>query len=143
MISMLQTIAAGTIAKAVERHRAMTLLDDLATFEAKPLYSYDWRCRTLSAARLRDHLERGEVLHLPDGAAWAIVIPRDNLWLGFGHGEDGALAELLRAIRADASRRPDQELRALVPMAPPLRRALLAAGYVDDGHRELCYELQL
>jgi GNAT superfamily N-acetyltransferase len=124
--------------------RLPVLLDDLATSEVEPLYIYDWRCRTLSEGRLRDHLERGQALHLPGSRAWAVVIPRDNLWVGFGHGEEAALAELLRAIRADSAparpgaARPCGDGKSAQPCAPRRRlrrrrpsRAVLRAALLE------------
>jgi ribosomal protein S18 acetylase RimI-like enzyme len=105
-----------------------------------PLYSVGWRFLELKEARLAGHLARGEVVALPEGGAWAIVEPDEHLWLGYAHGDGSALGDLLRAVRRQPAVQPPQRVRALVPRESALARALTAAGYVDTGHGEQCYE---
>lgn len=107
------------------------------------LYAAAWRFLELSPARLRGHLERGEVLGSADGRAWALVVPDGDVWLGYAHGADEALDDLLRMLPAHPEREAGGKLRALVPAETTLYHALLRAGYTTSGDGELCYELRL
>ncbi|HZW04402.1 MAG TPA: GNAT family N-acetyltransferase, partial [Anaerolineaceae bacterium] len=103
------------------------------------LYAFHWRFQPLGRDALRDHLSAGQVLHLPDSDAWAIVDYEDT-WLGFGHGAPEPLATLLRGLLAHPALSTGQELFALTPPECELARQMVAAGFRQDAHGERCYE---
>ncbi len=106
------------------------------------LYSHGWTAYDLTEARLRAHLERGEVRGLADGAAWAIVPPSDwgGFWLAHAHGAPGELARLLLALRRAPQAKEGTYLRAHLPQEPDLAAALEAAGYTVGEHWAHIYE---
>jgi GNAT superfamily N-acetyltransferase len=120
---------------------AFDQLHDTIAPTAPRLYCVGWRYRALTAERLREHLEAGEVLALPDTDAWAIVVPDDDVWVGAAYGEPDALTELLRAIPAHPARTPGGSVRALTPRASSFAEALTLAGYRAGTSGERCYEL--
>jgi GNAT superfamily N-acetyltransferase len=105
------------------------------------LYCVGWRYRALTAERLREHLEAGEILGLPETDAWAIVVPDDTIWVGAAYGEPDALTELLRAIPAHPARTSDSAVRALTPSTSPFAETLSMAGYRAGTSGERCYEV--
>ncbi|HEU4328255.1 MAG TPA: GNAT family N-acetyltransferase [Roseiflexaceae bacterium] len=106
------------------------------------LYSHGWTAYDLTEARLRAHLERGEVHALKGGAAWAIVPPSDwgGFWIAHAHGAPGELARLLLALRRAPEPKEGTYLRAHLPQEPTLAAALEAAGYTIGEHGAHFYE---
>ncbi len=108
--------------------------------EMHGLYGAGWTWETLSEAKLRTHLERGQVLALRDdrGAttAAAIVMDSEPRWksLPVAH-VDGSVAHaaaLARGLRRHAASLCLDKVEAMVPVSPGLREAFGEAGYEND-----------
>jgi hypothetical protein len=111
--------------------------------QTRRLYCADWRYRALNADRLREHVQRGEVLSLPGTEAWAIMTGDEEaggVWLGYADGPERDLVALLQQVRALPARRADGEVLALFPRGAAIAQRLRDAGYTEVGHEELCYE---
>lgn len=140
---------AGAPAAGVPPKRFEDLLHDLADSpllaRTGGLYTYDWCTFELTEERLRAHIERGEVVSLEDGGAWAIAVPngRGGVWLAHVEGQGSNLERMCLAIRAGLEPGDDAYARALLPMDAPHIRALQAAGFADEGHQMRVYELRM
>jgi hypothetical protein len=108
------------------------------------MYFLNWRNLDLTAARLHEHLERGEVLALPGEQAWAIAAPRDEGGMQLAHVEGAAPAieRLCVALRASGAA-DDKPLQALIPSGATCLPALLAAGFAPTPYLMRVYELRL
>jgi GNAT superfamily N-acetyltransferase len=133
---------------ALPPERLASLLDDLSRSDllsrSAGMYFLNWRNLDLTAARLREHLERGEVLALPGEEAWAIAAPRDEGGMQLAHAE-GALPRIERlcaALRV-SSAAADKPLQALIPADAACLPALLAAGFAPTPYLMRVYELRL
>ncbi|HEU5099297.1 MAG TPA: GNAT family N-acetyltransferase [Roseiflexaceae bacterium] len=128
--------------------RLDSLLADLARSDllsrCAGMYFLNWRNLDLTAARLREHLERGEVLALPNEDAWAIVARRDEGGLQIAHieGRPPAIKNLSTALRMSETT-DEQPLQALVPPNAASLPALLAAGFTPTPYLMRVYELRL
>jgi hypothetical protein len=132
-----------------------SLMDDLARSELLAqcggMYFLDWRNLNLTAARLRAHLERGEVLALPralsadegDERAWAIVVPRHEggFWLAHIEGPPEQVGRLGAAISM-AAEPAEEYARALLPPDAGCIPALRAAGFEPTTYLMRVYELR-
>ncbi len=137
-------------ASALPPERLAALLGDLARSpllaRSVGMYSFDWRNLDLTAAQLRGHLERGEVVGLPGASAWAIVVPREDgggAWLAHVEGERAEVERLCAAIRTGAEPGEKTYLRALLPPDAPCIPALLGAGFGPPEDPMRVYELRL
>jgi hypothetical protein len=93
------------------------------------LYADGWSFATPTPARLRQHLERGQVVAVPGVRGWAIV--QDD-----GESDDpmialaaGDLEPLLHALRAHPHVQRNGELGLLLPLDGAGARLAIAAGY--------------
>jgi GNAT superfamily N-acetyltransferase len=135
-------------AVALPPERLAALLDDLGRSpllaQTGGMYSYGWRNLDLTAARLREHLARGEVLGLPGDTTWAIVVPRDEggIWLAHVEGAGTMLERLIKAVLASAEPFDRRYARALLPPEAACIPALLAAGFEEDEDHMRVYELR-
>jgi GNAT superfamily N-acetyltransferase len=133
---------------ALPPSRLDSLLADLATSDllsrCAGMYFLNWRNLDLTEVRVREHLERGEIVALPGEQAWAIVAPRDEGGMQLAHVEGAlpAIEQLCMALRAgDAV--AEQPLQALVPPDAACMPALLAAGFALTPYLVRVYELRL
>ena len=108
------------------------------------MYFLNWRNLDLTAARLREHLERGEVLSLPGEDAWTIAAPRDEGGMQLAHVEGTlpAIERLCAALRI-SSTAAEKPLQALIPADAACLPALLAAGFAPTPYLMRVYELRL
>ncbi|GAB4204326.1 MAG: hypothetical protein OHK0022_29380 [Roseiflexaceae bacterium] len=108
------------------------------------LYAYGWTAFDLTEARLRAHLEQGEVQALADGSAWAILPKSDwgGFWVAHAQGAPEPLERLLLALRRANAPQEGTYLRAHFPQEPALTAALEAAGYTLGEHGAHIYESQ-
>lgn len=136
------------LTQALPPERLESLLADLAQSDllarSAGMYFLNWRNLDLTAARLREHLERGEVLALPDENAWAIAAPRDEGGMQLAHveGAPPAIERLCAALRAGGTA-DDKPLQALIPAGSACLPALLAAGFAPTPYLMRVYELRL
>lgn len=109
------------------------------------LYSYSWLAQELTEARLREHLERGEVRGLAGGRAWAVAPPSEwgGRWLAHAEGDPAELARIFTALRHDPEPHDGPALRMQLPAATPWLPALLAAGLERGEHDQHLYELSI
>jgi len=143
-------LADGPAVSIVPPDRLPTLMNDIAKSallaQTGGLYTYDWCTFELTEERLRTHVARGEVWALADADAWAIVMPnqRRGVWLAHIEAAGGGVVQQIgAAIRAQLAPTDEVYVRALLPSTAPHVRALLAAGFSDDGHQMHIYELRL
>jgi GNAT superfamily N-acetyltransferase len=128
--------------------RLDALLADLARSEllsrSAGMYFLNWRNLDLTAARLREHLGRGDVLALPGEDAWAIVAPRDEGGMQLAHveGTRPAIERLCAALRV-SEKVDGRPLQALIPADAGCLAALLAAGFAPTPYLMRVYELWL
>jgi GNAT superfamily N-acetyltransferase len=133
---------------ALPPKRLDVLLDDLARSDllsrSAGMYFLNWRNLDLTAARLRAHLERDEVLALPGEDSWAIVAPRDEGGLQLAHVEGTlpGIERLCAALRI-GDKAEDKPLQALIPPDAACLPALLAAGFAPTPYLMRVYELRL
>jgi GNAT superfamily N-acetyltransferase len=93
------------------------------------LYADGWSFATPTPARLRGHLERGEVIAVPGIRGWAIVQDdgeSDDLMVALAAGD---LEGLLYALRAHPHVRRRGELGLLLPLDGSVARLATGAGY--------------
>ncbi len=122
----------------------MALLERSAVFAAgHRLYAIGWRWPVLTPGRLAGHLRAGEVAgyRRADRSLAAVALTphahdflaeRGRLWIGLLDGEQEPVADLLRALRKQATTTPDREVLAFVPEGSPWPQLLEVAGYVHD-----------
>jgi predicted N-acetyltransferase YhbS len=109
------------------------------------LYGARWTWQELSAGHVVQLLEAGQVSArcAAGGEVIALVTTHpepedDTVWLGFADGDPAAVAELARAIRAQASELGANEVATMLPDLAWLRDAFHTAGYgVGDWEGEL------
>jgi GNAT superfamily N-acetyltransferase len=100
------------------------------------LYSVDWAAQELSAARVAELLDKGQVAaeRTPQGHISALIIVcvepgDDEMWIGFADGQPPALGHLARAIRGYAAPAAVDRVRIMLPGLDWLREAFRAAGF--------------
>lgn len=100
------------------------------------LYTHDWAAQELSAKRVAQHLERGQIAaeRTADGQIAALIVvcaePGDEeMWIGFADGQPPALTQLATAARAYAAQAGAETIRMMIPGLDWLREAFRAAGY--------------
>jgi GNAT superfamily N-acetyltransferase len=100
------------------------------------LYSLDWAWQELSAERLAQFLDSGQMMArlAPGGGLLALALavnePTDEeMSIGFADGRPAAVTTLLRALRAHAAQACAQKLRVMLPNLDWLRDAFHGAGY--------------
>jgi GNAT superfamily N-acetyltransferase len=141
-------IQGSSHAIALPPERLDSLLADLASSDllsrSGGMYFLNWRNLDLTAARLREHLERGELLSLPGEDAWAIAAPRDEGGMQLAHveGTPPAIERLCAALRV-SSTAAEKPLQALIPADAACLPALLAAGFAPTPYLMRVYELRL
>jgi len=124
-----------------------SLLADLARSDllsrSAGMYFLNWRNLDLTAARLREHLEQGEVLALPGEDAWAIAAPRDEGGMQLAHieGTLPAIEHLCAALRVSDTF-AEKPFQALIPPDAICLPALLAAGFAPTPYLMRVYELR-
>lgn len=100
------------------------------------LYSADWAWQELSARRVTQFLEGGQMAarFAPDGQVLALATVHfdpgdDRMWVGFADGEPSAVSDLATDIRVYAAERGAQQAGIMLPDLDWLRNAFRAAGY--------------
>lgn len=100
------------------------------------LYSADWAWQELSARRLVELLDSGQVVARVDGSGnLAAVVTMhhhagdDEMWIGVAEGQPQAVADLAMAIRAEAAAVGVARVRIMLPELPWLREAFQTAGF--------------
>ena len=108
--------------------------------EMHGLYGAGWTWETLTEARLRAHLERGQVLALQDDrgttTAAAIVMDIEPRWklvpVGYVDGSGAHAKALARGLRRHAASLCLDKVEAMISVSPELREAFGQAGYEND-----------
>jgi GNAT superfamily N-acetyltransferase len=126
-----------TFLSPVHTAQVRAFLDDsLVLAHVQGLYSFDWAWQELSAERVSEFLEGGQMAagFAPDGRLATLAPirfdPNDGtLWLGFADGESAAVAALARGLRGHATRIGADKVRVMLPDVDWLRAAFRAAGY--------------
>jgi GNAT superfamily N-acetyltransferase len=130
------------------------ILNGLRLAEMGGLYGAGWAWQQLTAAKLRVHLERGQLLALrdSDGAidAAAIIADADEDWkalpVAYVDGTNPHAEILARALRHYAASLCLEKVEVAIPAASPLCQALADAGYQPEVETETeiwIYELHL
>lgn len=100
------------------------------------LYSSGWEWQELSAQRVHDFLDRGQIAarFAPDGSLSALALldtepDRERTWVCFADGEPSAVTALASDVRGIASRAGVDKVGSMLPDVVWLREAFRAAGY--------------
>ncbi|HSR29144.1 MAG TPA: GNAT family N-acetyltransferase [Anaerolineae bacterium] len=100
------------------------------------LYSADWAWQELSARRINQFLEAGQMVarFAPDGQVLALATVHfhpgdDRMWVGFADGEPAAVSDLATDIRAYAAERGAQQVGIMLLDLDWLRDAFRTTGY--------------
>jgi GNAT superfamily N-acetyltransferase len=112
------------------------LANGLVMAHTHGLYNMNWAWQELSAERVAQHLNEGQVLaqSAPDGrvAALAIVqfdVEDRHLWVSFVDGQAAAVTALAGGIRTYAAQLGAERVQVMLPDLAWLRDAFQAAGY--------------
>ncbi len=110
-----------------------------------------WDLQTLTADKLRDHLERGQVLGLWEGdqlECTAIILDVDERWsclsVAFVQATDSYGQALAHALRSHTARLNLEAVEVMLPSASSLHHAFLQAGFElgpESKHEIWIYEL--
>jgi GNAT superfamily N-acetyltransferase len=100
------------------------------------LYSSGWAWQDLSAERVQDFLDNGQILAQfdPGGGLAALAVldtepDRERAWVCFADGDPSAVTALASAARGYASQAGVELVNAMLPDVAWLREAFRAAGY--------------
>jgi GNAT superfamily N-acetyltransferase len=109
------------------------------------LYSSGWAWQELSAERVRNFLDSGQVsAQVAPGGSLAALAPLatdphgERMWICFADGEPSAVTALASAVRGYASQAGVEQVSTMLPDVAWLRDAFRAAGYgLGDWEGEL------
>lgn len=93
------------------------------------LYADGWSFTTPTPTRLAEHLRRGQIVGVPGGAGWAIVMDdgeSDDPMIALAHGD---LPTLLEALRSHPLAVANGEQRLFLPVGSAGAALAIAAGY--------------
>jgi len=132
---------------------ATRILQGATLAETGGLYGVGWAWQELTAAKLRAHLERGEVLAVQENGgieATAIITEADEedkyLIIGYVDGDVRHMQTLAQALRQFAAAQRLESVEFMAPSGLPSHRAFIETGYQPEAETKAevwIYELYL